>query len=94
MVPRHLRAFATIALALTLAGCPVTPIDQAGIHVTVEVRAPVDCLKLTVSDENKGPARGLELPVEGSAATTHLYDFAVLRDPEWGRNARIYPEGF
>src|SRR4051812_14301704 len=82
-----------VALCLALAGCPSTPTNKAAIHVTVEVRAPIDCLRVVVSDENKGPVRFHELELQGSAETSQTFNFAVLRDPAWGLNARVFPEG-
>ncbi|MFL5322577.1 MAG: MopE-related protein, partial [Myxococcaceae bacterium] len=89
--PSSLPRLKLVAFALvTLVGCAKTPIDQAAIRVNVAVRAPVDCVRVTASDEHVGPASTVELPVD--SAPTDLV-VAIYRREEWGLNAVIFASG-
>ncbi|MBX5484372.1 MAG: hypothetical protein IRZ16_21325 [Myxococcaceae bacterium] len=66
-------------LAVALGACKPTAIDEWAIRVVVEATAPTDCIRVTASDEHKGPPATVEFSAPTSPGTERTFVVAIFR---------------
>lgn len=89
-----MRFVLAVAAAVLLLSCAKTPTREAGIRVEVVAQTPLDCIRVTVSDENTGPPSTLDLPAVVGVGEERRLLVAVYRREEWGTNAVFKASGF